>query len=77
MVSSCGLIMPAAFFSMMSGSLLLMKEFAVAMDMGILIDAFLVRPLLVPALILLVDRCDGGPQAWASPHPAREDQQLA
>ena len=77
MVSSCGLIMPAAFFSMMSGSLLLMKEFAVAMDMGILIDAFLVRPLLVPALILLVDRCGGGPQAWASPHPVREDQQLA
>ena len=55
-VSSCGLIMAAAFASMMSGSLLVMKEFAVALSLGILIDTFLVRPLLVPAAILLTSR---------------------
>ncbi len=53
-VSSCGIIMATAFASMYAGSLLLMKEFAIALAMGILIDTFLVRPLLVPALILLV-----------------------
>lgn len=57
-VSSCGLIMAAAFASMMSGSLLVMKEFAVALALGILIDTFLVRPLLVPAAILLTTRND-------------------
>jgi RND superfamily putative drug exporter len=39
---------------MLAGSLILMKEFAVALAMGILIDTFIVRPLLVPALILLL-----------------------
>ena len=55
-VSSCGVIMAAAFASMFSGSLLIMKEFAVALAMGILIDTFVIRPLLVPALILLLYR---------------------
>ena len=58
-VSSCGLIMAAAFASMMAGSLLVMKEFAVALALGILIDTFLVRPLLVPAAILLTARWFG------------------
>ncbi|MFQ5590410.1 MAG: MMPL family transporter [Phycisphaerae bacterium] len=55
-VSSCGIIMTAAFASLFTGSLLLMKEFAVALAIGILIDTFIIRPLLVPALILLAPR---------------------
>jgi len=53
-VSSCGLIMAAAFGSLISGSLVLMKEFAIALALGILIDTFVVRPLLVPAALLLL-----------------------
>jgi len=52
-VSSCGIIMAATFFSMISGALMLMKELAVAFAPGILIDTFVVRPLLVPAMIYL------------------------
>ncbi len=58
-VSSCGIIMAAAFASMFSGSLLLMKEFAVALSVGILIDTFLIRPLLVPSMMLLLLRSRG------------------
>ena len=55
-VSSCGLIMAATFASMFAGSLLVLKEFAVALALGILIDTFLVRPLLVPSMILLLHK---------------------
>lgn len=55
-VSSCGVIMACAFGSMFSGSLLLMKEFAVALALGMLIDTFIVRPLLVPAAFVLLHR---------------------
>ncbi|MCH8966102.1 MAG: MMPL family transporter, partial [Planctomycetes bacterium] len=57
-VSSCGVIMAATFASLLAGTLVLMKEFAVAFAVGILIDTFVVRPLLVPALILLLHRRD-------------------
>jgi len=53
-VSGCGVIMAATFASMFSGSLLVLKEFAIALPLGILIDTFIVRPLLVPAVILLL-----------------------
>jgi putative drug exporter of the RND superfamily len=58
-VSSCGIIMAATFASMFAGSLLVIKEFAVALSLGILIDTFVVRPLLVPSMILLLHRLRG------------------
>jgi RND superfamily putative drug exporter len=55
-VSGCGLIMAASFGSMFAGSLMVLKETAVALALGILIDTFLIRPLLVPALLVLLQR---------------------
>lgn len=55
-VSSCGLIMAATFASLLSASLIVMKQFAVAFALGILLDTFVVRPVLVPSLILLLSR---------------------
>jgi len=73
-VSSCGLIMAATFASMFSGSLMVMKEMAIALSLGILIDTFVVRPLLVPAMILLFYRWTRSPASEAvlerSPRPA-------
>lgn len=69
-VSSCGIIMAATFASMFAGSVMILKEFAVALSLGILIDTFIVRPLLVPSLILVayrVGRRASDSEGWKAP----------
>lgn len=55
-ISSCGLIMAGAFCSMMSGSLAVVVELGFAVAAGILLDTFIVRPIMVPAIVLLWER---------------------
>ena len=55
-ISSCGLIMAGAFCSMMAGSLAVVVELGFAVAAGILLDTFIVRPIMVPAIVLLWGR---------------------
>ncbi len=52
-ISSCGVIMAATLGSLMASGLKLMEQLGFAMSAGILIDTFVVRPLLIPAFHLL------------------------
>ena len=55
-ISSCGLIMAATLGSVMVGDITLLVQLGFAFALGMLIDTFVVRPLLLPAFIVLTRR---------------------
>ncbi len=62
-ISSCGVIMAATLGSLMASGLKLMEQLGFAMSAGILIDTFLVRPLLIPSFHLILRGIWPGPRS--------------
>jgi RND superfamily putative drug exporter len=55
-ISSAGVIMAATLGSLAAGDLLLLVELGFAFALGMLVDTFLVRPLLLPTFAVLTGR---------------------
>ena len=60
-ITIAGLVLAASFALLALVPLRPFRELAFAMAIGLLIDAFLVRTLLVPALMILVGERSGWP----------------
>lgn len=55
-ISNCGLIMAATLGSLWAGRLPLLQQVGFSVALGVLIDTFFVRPVLIPSFFLAVGR---------------------
>jgi RND superfamily putative drug exporter len=67
-ITSCGIILAGTFATMMSSSLPAMVQIGTPIAIGVLIDTFLVRALLVPSLAVLLGRWNWWPSKLFRKH---------
>jgi uncharacterized membrane protein YdfJ with MMPL/SSD domain len=65
-ITTCGLILAGSFGTLLLASISGLREMGFAIGFGVLVDTFLLRTILVPALVVLVGRLSWWPGRQAS-----------
>ncbi|MDQ1144131.1 RND superfamily putative drug exporter [Bacillus sp. SORGH_AS 510] len=66
-ISSAGLILAATFAVLITQPVLELRVFGFAVAVGVLIDTFIVRPIVIPALMVVTTRVGTVPQRFSAP----------
>jgi RND superfamily putative drug exporter len=69
-ITSCGVVFAVGFLLLVRNPVYLVQEIGVAVVVGVLLDTFLVRPVLAPALAILL----GSARRWAPAGAARAER---
>ena len=77
-ITSAGVIFAASMFGLVFGSIATMVQAGFIMAAGLMLDTFLVRTILVPALAVMIGRANWWPSRWplAGREPAAPATQL-